>query len=433
MSFGGLYVGLIGTVLTAGALIHSYLPLITIDEKKGITDKLYKIELICGVIAVIIIISGIFYLVYLRIVANQNKQVLKETKDLKDQDFYKQKEKIDSLQDKIKLLNKKTQKPDFKDIEYLRFEQIKAQNKFVFGHIDYEPFFKMRARDGINAQPTGIGYAILKEIFSVFNVKIKEYKHSGNWENIFENLTKKGKNNKYPYDIIVTPLYETRSRIYKYPITYCIPIFYSEIGLFVHDNDFDEKKSLKQIKKDISDNSNKWKSPFIKGEVSEIIATKLKTYVGDDSEAEVPDDSQGHLNLLDKVNDRDTIFKIVAMEVFKANAIIDNYNKRLNVNDKNYKKEKLNLKNILKEKQLLYPVSFIVRKEDTVLRNFINLRIAELYERTPLPRDKGLLIEKFGTKSLIDIIKEEAWEVDKIHPNKTGDMFIQTYDFTNLV
>lgn len=327
------------------------------------------------------------------------------------------------LETRIAELEKRTNKPE--NVKYQRFEQIKNKKQIIFGHIDYEPFFKMKKKVGsFNPNPSGIGYAILKEIFAVLGVDIKEYPKDGNWSNVFKNLEEK------KYDIIVTPLYETRSRIYNNAITYCIPLFYSEIGLFVHKDDFNGQKSMKDIKDEIRTNQEYWKAPYIKGEISEIMAKKLKTYREDDKSI-VDDDSLGFLNLLRKVNDRaphsdDLQFNIVAMEIFKAKAIIDDYNEK---NPDN----KLELKNILKEKQLLYPVSFIVRKEDTVLRNFVNLRIAELYERHPLDRNQdGKLIDTSGQKSLIDIIKEEAFNEYGIHPSRVDEMFIRTYNFSNL-
>lgn len=358
----------------------------------------------------------------------ENKDLVEENEHLENVE----KKELEIENKKLKNEVKKFEKPDIEKIKYLRFEEIKAKNEFVFGHIDYEPFFKMRKKVGtILSKPCGIGYAVLKEIFLALNVRIKEYSESGDWENIFEKLVEK------EYDIIVTPLYETRTRIYKYPIIYCIPLFYSEVGLFVHEADFEGTKSTKEVKEELELEPNKWESPFISGEISELIAKKLKC-VSKNDDAKVQDGPQAYLNLLKKVNNRnpksnDNKYTIVAMEVFKAKATMDRYNQELDLTQDENRKKKLALKNILHEKQLLYPVSFVVRKEDTALRNFINLRIAELYEQTPLERDlNGEIINKDGTKSLIDIIKEEAKVEDGIEPHEIDHMFIQTYDFSNL-
>ena len=207
--------------------------------------------------------------------------------------------------------------------------------------------------------------------------------------------------------------------------------------MFVHEDDFTKTKSIKDIKEDFQQKSDTWNSPYIAGEISELVAKKMNCFSKKDG-AEVKNGTQAYLNLLKKVNNRnsksnDYKFNIVAMEIFKAKATIDGFNHKLDTKNKGDIKEKLKLRNILHEKQLLYPVSFVVRKEDTVLRNFINLRIAELYERTPLKRNaEGNLICPDGIKSLIDIIKEEAKDEDGIKPNEIDNMFIQTYDFSNL-
>lgn len=323
------------------------------------------------------------------------------------------------LENRIIELEKKNKKPDYESIKYRRFEQIKNKKEIVFGHIDYLPFFKMNQCSGSTiCSPSGIGYAILEEIFKGINVKIKEHEESSSWKNIFDRL------HKGDYDIIGTPLYETRTRIYEFNLTYCIPLFYSEVGLFIHEDDFSNELTLKQIKEIIKSDSTKWKSPFIEGEISDIIATKanIKNIKGN-----VHDDSNGFLNLLKKVNKRtEPDFNIVAMEVFKAKSLIRDYNK-----DKP-DKEKLKLVNVLAAKQLLYPVSFAVKKEDTVMRNFINLRIAEIRDRKACSRDaQGKITDVSCSRNLIDIVKDEAYK-SGIPYNEVDEQFIQYYDFSQL-
>ena len=92
------------------------------------------------------------------------------------------------------------------------------------------------------------------------------------------------------------------------------------------------------------------------------------------------------------------------MEVFKAESIIENDE----------------VINILKKNELLYPVSFVVRKQDTVLKNLINLRLLEmrstLEENTKSELEN--LIKKIATSDAVQIPEE-----------KFENIFIQSYQF----
>ena len=92
--------------------------------------------------------------------------------------------------------------------------------------------------------------------------------------------------------------------------------------------------------------------------------------------------------------------EVVFMERFKAESIID--------------EEKLSLVNILQENQLVYPVAFVIHKEETVLRNFINLRIIEL-------RLSG---------ELQKVIKNNALQIDITDEKDIEKVFLQRYDFS---
>lgn len=326
-------------------------------------------------------------------------------------------EKNASLNDQIK----KYIKPNEKNIAYLRFEQLKGAEGITYGHIDYDPFFKLLKKpQSAIYEPSGIGYEVLKEIFSVLETPIIEHTSSSTWDNLFEGLETR------EYDVIATPLYETRSRIYSHSITFCTPLFYSEVGLFVHPIDFNHKYSLKEFREEVEEGKREWQSPFISGEISEIIARKTKVFI-DEVTGKVNDDVNGFKNLLNKVNDKknpeNAKFNIVAMEVFKAHAIMNSVNEKLDLTIPHNENRVLKLKNILDDLQLLYPVSFVVRKEDTVLRNLINLRIAEIRDRKSVPG---------GKLSLIDIIKRSAQTSDGIDPSYVDSSLIQKYDFATL-
>jgi hypothetical protein len=105
------------------------------------------------------------------------------------------------------------------------------------------------------------------------------------------------------------------------------------------------------------------------------------------------------------------------MEIFKANAYM--------------RKTKYKLINILKDKQITYPVSFVVRKEDTVLRNFLNLRIIALYNKTKATRDTDGKIKEGEEKNLLDIIEDEIVKFG-FEKDDAKDIFIHDYDFSTL-
>jgi len=149
----------------------------------------------------------------------------------------------------------------------------------------------------------------------------------------------------------------------------------------------------------IAKNNEDLKFGFMQDEVSEMIKNKVKN----NKKGFTPQNTKGSLgfySLLTNVADTNShTSNIVAMEVFKAKEIIS---------DKNLK-----LKNILKDKQLLYPVSFVVRKEDTALRHFLNLRIMELLYS--------------DTNKLFNILSD-ATSATVVNPN---DIFIHKYDNWN--
>ena len=76
----------------------------------------------------------------------------------------------------------------------------------------------------------------------------------------------------------MTPMYETRSRLYEYDVMYSIPLFYSDIGVYVKKNEdtvklnFSFDKVIEFLKKK-RDNYD-WNIEFLEGEISEIIGKK---------------------------------------------------------------------------------------------------------------------------------------------------------------
>jgi len=303
---------------------------------------------------------------------------------------------------------------------YKRFEKILKSREIKYSFIEYDPFFKRES-----GEEGGIGFSILKKlfddrIFSDLNIEPFKDKNNNyinhNWHTIFDDLV-----NKKLYDIIATPMYETRSRLYSYNISYCLPLFYSDIGLYVKveslDNDKDNSKddsekirinltfndAIERIEKKIK--KNDWSPEYLEGEISHLMlakhikVSKIKRIKFKKSVKRVYSDNDFFDKLKNVESSIKTLGDFIFMEVFKAEHLID--------------KHKLKLVNILKRNNLVYPVSFVVRKEETVLRNFMNLRIAEL--------------KRNG--DLYNIINEEAKDYG-IKIDKVEDRFIQTYDFS---
>jgi hypothetical protein len=249
--------------------------------------------------------------------------------------------------------------------KHKRFEKIKEDCKNLkmnFGYTEYRPY---SYTDGNNI--TGIGPKILTEIFSIFKyTDYDNFKYVDKFEDLLTGLRHKNGDGKYDYDIIATPLYETRTRIFHDSnLAFCIPLFYAEIGLYMSSNgslsdlsytDFQEK------------NLEDFKFAYMKDELSEMIKNKFKNK----NKGYMPANTEGMLGFTSMLREVADAHKdscnIVAMEVFKADELINDCCSSTSPN----------LTNILKSQQLLYPVSFVVRKEDTALRHFLNLRIMEM-------------------------------------------------------
>jgi len=330
-----------------------------------------------------------------------------ENKTLKaagNQDKSQLLEEIKEIKQKLETYSK----PE--NVKYKRFEEIKKIGYINYGYITYEPFF---ADSG--GQKAGIGHLALMEMVKVLGIDASNtHGHSASWDNIFTKLENK------TYDVIATPLYETRSRLYDNQVIYCIPLFYSEIGLYVHEDDFKTNFNMVPMTYEgfIKDKESNWSSPYIKKEISEIISNKLEI-ISSEVVAKVDGNNAGAFEeLLEQVNNRNTNVNIVAMEVFKADMLI--------------KKNSYKLINLLKTQQIIYPVSFVVRKEDTVLRNFLNLRIIELYSKEKAKRTNQGKIRKNEERNLHDII-EDGIQGCGFSKKAADSIFIHEYEFDNLV
>jgi len=322
-----------------------------------------------------------------------------------------------NLQNKLKFF----EKPLTKDIKFRRFEKI-IESGIVFGYVDYEPFFYSSRRE-----IGGIGYEVLKEI--MLNIGISKLDKNTNarvWKSVLKPKSSnwkqllKGLENKR-YDMIASPIYEMRTRLFEHSITFSIPLFYSEIGLYVHRDTFKEKfNSIKVKFSNFNINNNDFFSPYIEDEISELLAKKLNFDINEINAEVYNNHESSYIELLEKVNTRESPFNIVAMEVFKAKTIIDR---------EGLKDDKGNtLVNILEDKQLIYPVSFVTRKEDTALINFLNIRIMDIQKRM----NKKVEEEEKERPSLRDIINVELNKYTAGDVSEITSYLIDTYDFKLL-
>ena len=333
-----------------------------------------------------------------------NTEYQQKTETLYSEYQEKEKSLIDHYEQQLHVALKNTRKPD--NIKFARFEQLHTISSLIYGYVEYKPFFYLNDLDS-----QGIGYEVLSKIFSPFRtLELKAFSYplnqrGNNWENVFEDLCKK------QFDLIMTPLFETRSRIYNYNISFCTPIFYSNIGIYIRQGSISGSTSL-QFSDAISFIREKikhhnWRAKYIKGELSESLLSKYNLSKDTDDNMQTPiypaTDQDFASALSDVSADGGDQGDFIFMEVFKANSIMNKY------------PTKFKLTNILADNQLLYPVSFVVRKEETILKNIINLRLIEL-------RKSG---------ELENIIKKEALKVN-ISEDEFPEIFIQTYDFDKL-
>jgi len=362
---------------------------------------LYLCEKIFGNITVIIATIILSLLVILAILFVCKFQIMKTNYECKQMEV-KLKEFLKTNKD----ADIQITKPDKVKVIFNRFEILKSKKELTYGYVEYKPFFWKE--DLFNHK--GIGWELLNKIFSEFSTfKLDPYRYptrqkGNNWINAFTDLCEK------KFDIILTPLFETRSR-YSYNILYCSPIFYSNIGIYIRESSYinmsklNFDNSIEFLKIKIIKSG--WKAEYIPGEISETLLKKYELTNEDSIKTEntiYPADDEDFTKVLENVNaDGGNTGDFIFMEVFKANMIMNRHPNHFR------------LVNILKDNQLLYPVSFVVRKEETVLKNLINIRLMEM-------RKNG---------ELEDIIKNEALKVN-IKEEEFSQIFIQKYDFRQL-
>jgi len=315
----------------------------------------------------------------------------------------KQKVIIESLEEKLAAAEKEILILKSKTSPFIkRWEEILDQG-IRFGSLHYPPMLDF---DNVG-DPIGIGIDILKIIF---NGKINKEYDRVSWQNLVKVLYEKDNNGKFKMDIIATPIFETNER--SKLLSFSLPLFYSEIGLYYNcTNDYFKNLETKAFDKaiDFINNLNKLNVICIEGELSHrMIKKHFKgniSRIANKNELSIQD-------LLATIIDDTINSDIVFAETYQAEKLIQN---KLEKGEKRFNK----LKNLFKERQLLYPVVFTMRREDYVLKNYINLK----------------LIELDGPGSgIIDLIKKSLFSLgENIHDEDLKKYFIREYsNLTNL-
>lgn len=245
--------------------------------------------------------------------------------------------------------------------KYDRWERIKA---IKYGHVMYRPFLD---HDPVTHKPCGVGPRILEELLR--DNGLVHYKDESSWGNMFNGLL------SGEFDIIATPLFETRTRLKD--VAFSRPIFFADIGIFVRKESFIGAIGLTHNKavgylKSIEATS---KTKFIPGEISQKMIKKYLENIGT-SEPLTTAKPLVH-DLFDCLTDHST--DIVFAERFFARNISSVASGEV--------------VNILKPKELLYPVGFAMRKQDYILRNYINIKLMELDDKHP-KRLLGFIVEE---------------------------------------
>ena len=242
----------------------------------------------------------------------------------------------------------------FSNPRFGRFEQL---TRVEYGHVRYYPFMDYERP---NHKPTGVGLRVLGELFET-NV-LSANPDASTWGDMIDRLI------KGDFDIIATPLFETRERSRR--VAFSTPLFFADIGIYLRKEDANGNVpfALSRAKDQLKVLARTIHAEVIIGEISEKMINKYVaipderiTYLSS-GQAEV---SNLFRNLLDHNRRADVVFA----ERFFADSSPEVKSGRA--------------VNILRAKELLYPVGFAMRREDYVLRNYINIKLMELDDREP--------------------------------------------------
>ena len=270
-----------------------------------------------------------------------------------------------------------------KYIKYKRFEKI---DRIIYGHIEYPPLLYYK-----RSEPNGIGVKLLEKIFEGKIDKERKI----NWNEIETALPERSVPTKYSIDLIATPLFETKDRSKK--LLFCSPIFFSEVGIYINskgklNKHINGKLSFSGAIELIKKFSPELRAAYIEGEISEKMVNKY--FKNDKPYESIPEhkikrfliksvEISDLIKAVDKAVDNGNIEPIdinsnVVSDIASDFVFAETYQ----ANNTEAVRSK-SVINILYPKELLYPVSFAVRKEEYILKNYINLKLLELDSNTP--------------------------------------------------
>ena len=283
--------------------------------------------------------------------------------------------------------------------KYDRFENIKA-NGVRYGYVKFYP--TLGIEDGTN-KPIGFGVELLNRIFKDTGVTLKKAGRS-KWSNLLDGLTNKpnGQEN-YKYDVVATPLYEYTERSDQ--VEFCKPLFYSDIGAFINKEgslgkykDQSQQHRFIGLIEDLNKLGSGLKIRVRAGELQQKICSKYL--------------SKAEINLLDEgdYSLEELLMQLSQYEADKSDILF--YERWQVEQTDDYKNG--NIINLLHPKELLYPVSLVVRKSDDTLRKFIDVRLMEIED---------------SEDNILDILRNSLSEKDRERlSSKTEDYFYRGVD-----
>lgn len=346
--------GIIGVLLNLILWFLTFLitPLVNKEWPTKFGEFLITHRLLVGLVG--ILITSVFWIVKVR---RQNND-LRRSLTAAENSLSSTRQRLAAAEAKLATIESTMPTPKVEEI--IRFRRFENIEKIVYGHIAYSPLLDHDEA----GRPYGVGITLLEMIFGHNRIEALDIKAL--WSDFVDELA------SGQYDIVATPIFETRERSTK--IAFCSPMFYSNIGLYV-------KKGHKVLGRS---GENSWsfdeaietlqrmspKVVAIAGEISGKMALKYLGLTPEDKSKWLDPNRASVASLIKAVNGEGKMeCEVVFAEVFQAEQT-----EAVRAKD---------VINILKPKALLYPVSFAVRKEDYVLRRYINLKLLQIEESLP--------------------------------------------------
>lgn len=282
------------------------------------------------------------------------------------------------------------------------------------GVVAYSPYIEIINEN----QMRGLGINILKSIFGEGydpNAQDSRYKYDSKktWNNCLVELS------KGEICFLCCPIFETRTRIYHFDIEFTIPLFFTQMGLYVNKNYSDTFKNLKNVTNFSSfiekiNTLPRIQFLYIKDEFSDSFRFK-NNFVK--CNQPVWGKIDPHLSMLEHINKQNKTDNILmtVMEVGKFNQIIRDHPDKM-ITD---------VINIFPRNLIDYPVSFAVNKTELTLKNRLNKGILKLRE-TQIP-----VLEITGAEFLkkyslyIENDNHQIVAIDSGDFNKEGSFYIR--------